>query len=186
MKINHILASLAIIGGISAAFTNHSERNHLYPTWKHDKDRIQGEKVHFISATHLADLLYQKEQGITILDARDMEDFENYHIPLAKSHDPGDKIPDGDLGSPIVIYGMENDPQLPELSDALSGKVYILKGGIEAWYNLVLFPDFNEYQVRNSDKLEQIIIRSRYFGGTPRNTQLLNITMRESSYREGC
>jgi hypothetical protein len=121
MKINHILASLAIIGGISAAFTNHSERNHLYPTWKHDKDRIQGEKVHFISATHLADLLYQKEQGITILDARDAEDFENYHIPLAKFHDPGDKIPDGDLGSPIVIYGMENDPQLPELSDALSG-----------------------------------------------------------------
>lgn len=186
MKINHILASLAIIGGISAAFTNHSEKNHLYPSWNHDKDKIQGEKVHVISATHLADLLYQKEQGITILDNRDAEAFENYHIPSAKSHDPGDKLPDGALGSPIVIYGMENDPQLLELADALSGKVYILKGGIEAWYDLVLFPDFNEYQVRNVDKLEQIINRSRYFGGTPRNTQLLNITIRESRFREGC
>lgn len=186
MKINHILASLAIIGGISAAFTNHSEKNHLYPTWKHNKEKIQGEKVHLISATHLADLLYQKEQGITILDTRDTESFEKYHIPLARPHDPGDKLLDGDHGNPVVIYGVENDPQLPELSEALSGKVYILKGGIEAWYELVLFPDFNEYQVRNVDKLEQIINRSKYFGGTPRNTQLLNITMRESSYREGC
>ena len=38
----------------------------------------------------------------------------------------------------------------------------------------------------DKEKLEQIINRSKYFGGTPRNTQLLNITMRESSYREGC
>ena len=186
MKINHILASLAIIGGISAAFTNHSEKNNLYPTWKNDKDKIQGEKVHVISATYLADLLYQKEQGITILDTRDAEAFENYHIPSAKSHDPGDVMSEEDLGSPIVIYGMENDPQVLELADALSGKVYILKGGIEAWYDLVLFPDFNEYQVRNVDKLEHIVNRSRYFGGSPGNTQLLNITVRESRFREGC
>ena len=68
----------------------------------------------------------------------------------------------------------------------LPGKVYVLKGGIDAWYSLVLFPDFIEYQVRNNEKLEQIISRSMYFGGSPRNTQLLNITVRESRYREGC
>lgn len=186
MKINHILASLAILAGILAAFTNHSERNHLYPTWKYEKDRIQGERVHFISATHLADLLYQKKEGITILDLRDEQAFREYHIPLAKSLDQDDKMPEGDLGSQLIIYGVEGDPQLNQLSGALPGEVYVLKGGIEAWYKLVLFPDFIEYQVRNNDKLEQIIIRSGYFGGSPRNTQLLNIELRESSYREGC
>ncbi len=186
MKINHILASLAILGGISAAFTNYSERNHLYPTWKYEKDRIQGEKVHFISATYLADLLYQKESGITILDMRDEEAFEEYHIPLAKLPGEGDEISEGDSGSLTIIYGVEDDPKLYQISEALPRKVYVLKGGIESWYKLVLFPDFNEVQIRNKDKLEHIINRSRYFGGSPRNTQLLNIQVRESRYREGC
>ena len=83
MKINSILALLAILGGISAAFTNHSARNHLYPSWKYDKERIQGKKIRYISANYLADLLYQKEKGITILDIRNEKAFREYHIPSA-------------------------------------------------------------------------------------------------------
>jgi len=186
MKINSILALLAIIGGISAAFTNHSARNNLYPSWKYDKERIQGKKIRYISANYLADLLFQKEQGITILDIRKKEAYGEYHIPSAMQYNPGDlnrgQVPSGTT----IIYGYSNDDQLNKISIDIPGEVYVLKGGIGAWYSVVLFPDFFEYQVRNNEKLQQIISRSVYFGGSPRNTQLLNIKVRESRYREGC
>lgn len=186
MKINSILALLAIVGGISAAFTNHSARNNLYPSWKYDKERIQGKKIRYISATHLADLLYQKEQGIIILDLRNEKAYDEYHIPSAVPYEQGNKYPDKDLSGATIIYGIAGDDQLNEISKDLPGKVYVLKGGIDEWYSLVLFPDFIEYQVRNNENLKQIVGRSMYFGGSPRNTQLLNITVRESHYREGC
>jgi hypothetical protein len=61
-----------------------------------------------------------------------------------------------------------------------------LSGGIKAWYDLVLFPDFQQFQVRNRQQLEEIIAKSRYFGGTPQNIQRLNLTERADRYREGC
>jgi hypothetical protein len=50
----------------------------------------------------------------------------------------------------------------------------------------VLFPDFLNYHVRNRDHLDHILRRSRFFGGEPQNTQVLNIEARENRYREGC
>ena len=186
MKINSILAFLAIIGAISAAFTNHSAKNNLYPSWKYEKERIQGKMIQYISVTHLADLLYQKEQGITIMDARDEEAYGEYHIPSASRYKEGEVNPDQDPSGTTIIYGATGDNHLYEISKDLPGDVYVLKGGIHEWYSVVLFPDFFEYKVRNNEKLDQIMSRSMYFGGTPRNTQLLNITVRENRYREGC
>jgi hypothetical protein len=57
---------------------------------------------------------------------------------------------------------------------------------MEAWYSQVLFPDFSQLRVRNRELLEHILRRSRFFGGTPQNTQVLNIEVRETRYREGC
>lgn len=186
MKTNYILALLAIVGGLFAAFTDHSDRNGLYPSWKYEKDRLDGKKIHYISATHLAELLYTKEEGIEILDVRDEDKFEAYHLPLARSVAEAETAFDRDGKGPVIIYGSAADRQPEEMAASLKGEVYVLKGGIEEWYSLVLFPDFTEYRVRNSEKLEQVLQRSRYFGGSPRNTQLLNITVRETRYREGC
>ena len=44
-KVNRILAILAIIAGISAAFTRHAEKNDLYPDWTFQKERVNGEKT---------------------------------------------------------------------------------------------------------------------------------------------
>ena len=186
MKINRILALLAVIGGLSAAFTNHSEKNRLYPGWKYGKERIQGKKVHFISATHLADLLYEKEQGISLLDLRGEEAYGEYHIPSAQSLDGNAEIDEQASGGMVIIYGSEDEERLVEQSSSGTGRIFVLKGGIEAWYELVLFPDFTEYQVRNHEKLEHIINRSRYFGGNPGNTLFLNLQEKESRFREGC
>ena len=185
MKTNQILALIAIVAGLFAAFTNHSVKNNLYPTWKFESERVEGKKVDYISANHLADLLYMKEQGIVVLDVRSEPEFNAYHIPSAIRYEKGDLEADHEKGT-FIVYGLELDAEVKELESKLPGKVYILEGGMESWNTLVLFPDFNHFRVRNSDALEQIIRKCRFFGGTPGNTQFLNIDLRQTRYREGC
>ncbi len=186
MKTNHILAILALVIGLTAAFTKHSENNKLYPDWKFHKERIDGKKYSFISASHLANLIYHKDQSIIIFDARKWKAFEGYHIPQALHYDAGMESKAGSRYGITIFYGDPQDPDLNVLARELPGKVYLLKGGMEAWYSLVLFPDFMSFSVRNSDQLAYILRRSIFFGGEPQNTQLLNINVRESRYREGC
>lgn len=186
MKVNRILAILAIVAGISAAFTRHAEQNNLYPDWTFRKERIDGEKINYISASHLANLLYHKDQNILIYDLRPWEAYSSYHIPQALLYDKGMGTKAGINSGLIIVYDSTADKGMENLPADLPGRVYVLKGGIEAWYSQVLFPDFLEYHVRNRDLLEHIIRRSRFFGGEPQNTQVLNIEARETRYREGC
>jgi len=185
MKTNFLLALLAVLTGLTAAFTSHSEKNGLYPTWDFDKDHINGERVEFISAMHLADLLYYKDQGLVLLDLRAEADYERYHIPSALRYKKEDRDTERKQGR-YIVYGQDSDPEVEELIADLPGKIYVLKGGMEAWQSMVLFPDFKEFKVRNREALAHIIRRSRYFGGSPVNTQLLNIDVRQGHYREGC
>ena len=185
MKTNQILALIAITGGLLAAFTSHSVKNNLYPTWKFETDRVDGRKVDYISASHLAGLLYTKEQGIVVLDLRSEPEFTAYHIPSALRYEKGDTEA-GREKSTFIVYGLKSDAEVKKLKSDLPGKVYVLDGGMESWNTLVLFPDFSHLKVRNHDALEQIIRRCRYFGGNPGNTQMLNIDVRQTRYREGC
>jgi hypothetical protein len=186
MKTNHILAILAFVAGITAAFTKHSENNKLYPDWKFQKERIDGKKFSFISASHLANLLYDKDQDIIIFDTRKWNAYEHYHIPQALPYEAGMESKAATWSGTTVLYGDPEDRDLYVLARELPGRVYLLKGGMEAWYSLVLFPDFMSFSVRNSDQLDHILRRSGFFGGKPQNIQLLNINVRESRYREGC
>jgi len=185
MKTNQILALIAIAAALFAAFTSHSVKNNLYPTWKFESERVDGKKVDYISANHLADLLYMREQGIVVLDVRSEPEFKTYHIPSAIRYEKGDLEADQEKGI-FIVYGLESDAEVKELKRKLPGKVYVLEGGMESWNALVLFPDFNLFRVRNSDALELIIRKCRYFGGTPGNTQFLNIDIRQTRFREGC
>ena len=185
MKTNHILALLAVFGGVTAAFTSFSEKNELYPTWKFESERVQGTKINFISAPHLSDLLYEKDQNLVLLDLRTEADYKSYHIPSALN--VGD--PEQNKGSKnisYVVYGQDADVEAKKLREDLPGKVYVLRGGLESWKSLVLFPDFTQYKVRNREALERILRKSKYFGGHPLNTQLLHIDQRQNSFREGC
>jgi rhodanese-related sulfurtransferase len=185
MKTNHMLAMLALLGGLAAAFTSFSAKNDLYPTWKYESGRVKGGKVDYISASHLADLLYRKDRDLFLLDLRSAKEYQSYHIPTARPSGEGTLDRD-QKKTTYVVYGLDPELDNREQLDTLAGKVYVLKGGMEAWFSQVLFPDFSEYKVRNRDQLEHILRRSKFFGGSPANTQLLNIEQRQSSYREGC
>lgn len=186
MKTNYILAILALVAGMTAAFTRHSENNKLYPDWKFKKERIDGRKISFISPSHLANLLFNKDPEIIVFDTRKWEAYEYYHIPRALHFETGMEAKTSSWAGTTVLLGDPDDQELYVLSKELPGKVYFLKGGMEAWYSLVLFPDFMSFKVRNSDQLSHILRRTGFFGGKPQNTQLLNINVRESRYREGC
>lgn len=186
MKTNHILALLAIIAGISAAFTRYGTHNDVYPDWKFSSERIDGRKVRFISATYLADMIYSKDENLLIYDTRPWKDFEEYHIPKALHFEKelAGKTPSGPLIT--VICGNPEDSDSYDLARELPGKVYVLKGGMDSWYSQVLFPDFINLSVRNTDLRDHILRRSTFFGGQPQNIQVLNIEVRENRYREGC
>jgi rhodanese-related sulfurtransferase len=186
MKTNNILAIASFIIGIAAVFTNHADRNNLYPVWKYRTDRINKEKIRLISANYLSDLIYRKEQGITILDIRSGAEYEEYHIPASIPYNEQDLLSVLKSSDKVILYGDKNYNYLSEIAANLSGKIYNLSGGADEWFNLVLFPDFSKIHVRNRLTLEKIINRSRYFGGTPQNIDLLNISTRSSRFREGC
>jgi len=185
MKTNHLLAILAVVAGISAAFTSYSVKNSLYPTKKFEHARVDGEKLSFISPHHLADLLYRK-QPLVLLDTREGEAYDDYHIPTALHYTVKQKMEGEKERGMVVLYGAGENEEVYSLANDLPGRVFVLKGGMEAWYSLVLFPDLVQYRVRNSEQLRYIVRRAGFFGGEAQNTQLLNIQVRESRYREGC
>jgi hypothetical protein len=186
MKTNYILVIVSFIIGISAVFTNHADKNNLYPTWKYTTNRINKEKIKLISAYYLADLVYRKEPGITIMDTRSSDEYEEYHIPTSVPYNEQNLLSMLKSSDKVILYGDKNYNYLSQLPVNLSGKIYNLSGGVDEWFSMVLFPDFRKIKVRNKQALEKIIDRSRYFGGTPQNTDLLNISKRSSRFREGC
>ena len=185
MKTNHILALLALLAGIFAAFTNHTARNDFYPTWKFEKDRVEGTKVRYISPHHLAELLYQKQE-LLLLDARNPGSYENYHIPTALPLDGESGVQTGGKSGLVVIYGSAGGNEVFRMAREFPRKAHVLQGGMEGWHSMVLFPDLVKHRIRNRDQIMHIIKRSMFFGGEAQNTQLLNLNMRESRYREGC
>jgi rhodanese-related sulfurtransferase len=185
MKINHILAALAVVAGISAAFTNHADRNGLYPAWKFNNQLVEMVKIRTISAPYLAQLIYANQMDLVVVDLRSEEEFREYHIPSAVPYIQAERLePSGK--TMVVLYGAGEEFTDEKIPDNLRHKSCLLSGGIKAWYDLVLFPDFQQFQVRNRQQLEEIIAKSRYFGGTPQNIQRLNLTERADRYREGC
>ena len=186
MRINYILAILALISGIIALFTDYSEKNNLYPSWKYRTEKISNNNIRLISANHLADLVSAKERGITIIDARTKAEYEEYHIPGAIPYSEQDLLSYSKLSKKVILYGDDEYSYLSRIPADLRKKIYNLNGGIDGWFSMILFPDFSKMQVRNKQVLEKIIERSRYFGGTSQNTNLLNTSTRSSRFREGC
>src|SRR4030042_4474807 len=133
MKTNYILAIVSLVIGLGAVFTNHADRNNLYPVWKYKTDRINKEKIRLVSANYLADLIYRKEQGITILDTRSSDEYEEYHIPTSIPYNEQNLLSVLKSSDKVILYGDKNYNYLSEIPESLSGQVYNLSGGTDDW-----------------------------------------------------
>lgn len=186
MRVKFILGLAALVLGLTAAFSNLEKRNGFYPDWKYDTRRMNGEKVRVISAPCLAGLVRSKDRELVLMDVRDSLAYEEYHIPGASMYSKPAFESALKEGKKIVLYGASASTDEILLGVDKSKDACLLKGGLDSWYRLVLFPDFSVYKVRNRRDLERIVSTSNYFGGQPKNTESLGLTKRSTRFREGC
>lgn len=126
-----------------------------------------------VTVTQLADWIVEQRTDYRLIDVRSPEAYAEYHIPTAENV-PLTDLPDYPLArnEKIVIYsdGGTHSAQAWFLLRAKKyGGAHILKDGLDAWKNDVLFPALPEEPtpdqmaaVRRAQEL------SAFFGGKPR------------------
>ena len=186
MKTNIFLASSAFVLGLLALFANYSEKTGMYPTWEFRKEINENRKIKLISAIKLSEWIMQKRKGLVIIDMRSEDEYIKYHIPTAQLYNDSIFSPEIVSGNNIVLYSFENYTYLNKFQNELLDNVYHLEGGLEIWFEKILFPDFNKFKVRNKELMNKIISTSRYFGGNPLNIDEIKITDKNKWFRDGC
>jgi len=120
----------------------------------------------------LADWIIQGKSDFRVVDVRNEAAYADYHLPSAEN------IPVAALGESslqhnekIIVYAEEGAraAQAWMLLKAKGFKgVYMLRGGLEAWKDSVLFPRIPENPTpAQSVEFARIREVSKFFGGTP-------------------
>jgi rhodanese-related sulfurtransferase len=125
-----------------------------------------------VGVTTLADWIIQGKSNFRVVDLRPEAEYAEYHLP------PAENIPVAGLAQSslmhnekVVLYAGDGAraAQAWMLLKAKGFKgVYILRGGLEAWKDSVLFPRIpanpTPAQVVDFARAREV---SKYFGGTP-------------------
>jgi len=125
-----------------------------------------------VGVTTLADWIIQGKSDFRVVDLRTDKAYAEYHVP------PAENIPVAGLGQSslmhnekIVLYA-DDGTRAAQAWMLLKAKgykgVYILRGGLEAWKDSVLFPRIpanpTPAQVVEFARAREV---SKFFGGTP-------------------
>ncbi len=176
-----LLALLALIAGTPVNFIQ-------YPGWEIRETTIDEENINLISAPALANRIKEKKGDFIVIDLRQKETFDRYHIPDALSFSDSLKI-DTEVKNKIVFYDEENiNPGYAKtiFKNYPDEKIYMLDGGMEMWKKLILFPDITHMTVTEKREIEKIAATSRYFGGRPKLPARLKPKNTGKYLREGC
>ena len=173
MTLNQKLALAAVALGAVALFAA------PYPGSKVTLDAkelalIVGTEADHVEAPELAAWIIEGRADYRLIDLRTEAEFEQYHIPTALNI-PMNVLTDAGLGrqEKLVLYseGGIHSAQAWMLLTAQGYKsVYMLKGGLDEWKDLVVFPvvaDNPTPSERARD--ERLTSISAFFGGQPRS-----------------
>lgn len=135
---------------------------------RHSEEK-ENPEIAFIDVIELATKIKNKEP-ILVIDVRDEREFQQFHIPSA-SHIPLDKLLEENLKSKqsTIVYSA-NDQLANQAYYMLKGlevsSPYVLKGGVNDWYDRILYPKVS-LKVSDSDKTltNQIKSLSSFYGG---------------------
>ncbi len=125
-----------------------------------------------IDAMILADWLIKENADYTLVDLRTEKEFSEYSIPNSVNI-PIESLLTSDLmrNQKILLYGNDDVASAQAwfiLKSSNYKAVYILKGGMNAWKNEILFPKLDAAataeQTAAFEKVKQV---SLHFGGTP-------------------
>lgn len=120
----------------------------------------------------LADWIIQGKSNFRVVDLRTEAAYAEYHIPPAENIPVAGLAQSSLLRNEKVILYAEGGPRAAQAWMLLKAKgfkgVYILRGGLEAWKDHVLFPRIpatpTPAQVVDFARAREV---SKYFGGTP-------------------
>ncbi|MGK9476515.1 rhodanese-like domain-containing protein [Melioribacter sp. OK-6-Me] len=167
------LAFIAFMLGFFAMIIgNPSDNRHVKINAKELSLELRKEK-NIVKPVELADWIIKGKVDFTLIDVRNEDKFNEYHIPGAMNVSSESILEAGLMkNEKILIYG-DDDILTAEtwflLKSAGYRKVYILKDGMRGWQNNVLYPtlraDASDQEKSEFEKLKQV---SFYFGGEPR------------------
>lgn len=166
------LAAVAIFLGFTAFIISDPFMNSNAEINLKDLAYMVQNEVDHVNADQLADWIIKEKSDYRLIDIRTDKEFDNYSIPGAENI-PITNLLDGDLSrnEKIILYseGGIHSAQAWFLLKAKDYKnVYILRGGLDEWNEVVLYPKLSaNASEQDKARFEISSAVSRYFGGTP-------------------
>lgn len=171
--LNQRLAAIALVLGALALVAGDPYQGRSATVDTQELAIIVEREVDHVSPAELADWIIQGRSDYRLIDLRSGKEFTTYAIPGAE-HAPVSQLVDLGLmkNEKIVLYsdgGIHSAQAWFLLRSQGYQGVYILRGGLEAWNDEVLFPALAD----NADAATRIDFArtaevSKYFGGSPR------------------
>ncbi|HOI28231.1 MAG TPA: rhodanese-like domain-containing protein [Melioribacteraceae bacterium] len=166
------LAAVAVFLGFTAFVISDPFENSTAKINMKDLSYMVQNEVDHVNVDDLADWIIKGKSDYRLVDIRSEKEFGNYNIPGSENI-PITGLLDGNLSrnEKIVLYseGGIHSAQAWFLLKAKEFKnVYILRGGLDEWNDLVLFPKLSANATEQEKaRFEILSAISRYFGGAP-------------------
>jgi rhodanese-related sulfurtransferase len=169
--LNRRLAVIAIALGALALFAGDPYGGTATKVNAKELAVIVGTEVDHVGPEELADWIIQGKADFRLIDLRNEQAFAEYHIPQAEL------VPMAKL----LDYGLQKNEKIILYSDGgihsaqawflLKAKgyngIYILRGGLEDWKDLVLFPKLGtNVSAQEKAKFERKAQMAKFFGGS--------------------
>ncbi|GAB4290719.1 MAG: hypothetical protein Kow0098_09530 [Ignavibacteriaceae bacterium] len=177
LNLNKKLALIAIFLGLISLFGSSPYDSSLVTVDIKELSMESVKNSDLIVSAELADKIIKGEIDYRLIDLQDEKSFSDYHIPGAVNV----KLPD--LHSPEflrnekIILCSDDDLKSAQAWFILKARgykaVYILKGGLKAWKDEILFPEINSEKIKTSEGKKLVEI-SKYFGGIPQTGETQN------------
>lgn len=159
--LNQKLAAFAFIVSLLAMITSL-----ILPYWAEEKESSY---VEFISVLDLAQDIRHKE-NLSLIDLRSTSDFEKFNIPSSINLTLSELLEYETPESSFTVLYSDNDIQSEQAYFMLKGlgktQNFILKGGVNDWYDYILYPKLPKTIPDSSEVLvKEIKALSSFFGG---------------------
>jgi rhodanese-related sulfurtransferase len=173
LTLNQRLAAVAFLLGAGALFATPT-RGGAVSIDPRELALIVEKEVDHVNALDLADWIVAGRADYRLVDLRDANAYGEYHIPSAENIELS-ALADSTLArnEKVVLYsdGGIHSAQAWFLLRANGFKgVYMLRGGLDAWRDEVLFPALAEGQTPfQAERNARLTALAKHFGGAPRS-----------------
>jgi rhodanese-related sulfurtransferase len=182
-----ILMLAALLFALLAVVAGNPYKITIQPVSINEEFEIEGKSLKGIDVQKLAKWIMDKRDDFYLIDIRDKNEFEKYHIPFALSTTDKELLNTLiDKKAAIIIYDSNSrysTEKLKPIVDNRAEQIYVLMGGMNDWINKILFPDLRENNNLKEEEIKKIYKTSSYFGGKP----IMSKDRPKKKYkREGC